>query len=85
MTEEINLKILTGDSRARLLPENGCAYLVDPEAEEMFVLKLVCANGHRIYRRHRVVTGNEYRVWQQTGNVPLEEVDVGSSPTDDKP
>lgn len=31
---------------------------------------------------HRVVTGNEYRVWQQTGNVPLSAEDTGSTPAD---
>ena len=80
MTDEQAIKLLTGDSGAFLRPEDGFAFLVEPEVEKLTVLRLAVCNGRRIYKCHRVVTGNEYRVWQQTGNVPLHAVDAGSSP-----
>lgn len=82
MDDETRIKLLTGDSQAWLKPEDGFAYLVEYEEERLIILKLILANGMRHYKRHRVVTGNEYRVWQQTGNVPLEAEDAGSSPAD---
>jgi len=72
-----------GDSSAWLLPEDGYAFFVEPERERLTVLRLAKTEaGRRVYMRHRVVTGNEYRVWQQTGNVPPTAEDAGSSPAD---
>ena len=72
-----------GDSSAWLLPEDGFSFFVEPERARLTVLKLAkTEGGRRVYIRHRVVTGNEYRVWQQTGNVPLTSEDAGSSPAD---
>jgi len=82
MDDETRIKTLTGDSQAWLKPENGFAYLVEHDEERLIILRLILANGVRHYKRHRVVTGNEYRVWQQTGNVPLEAEDAGSTPAD---
>ena len=58
---------------------------VDPANETLMVMRAMSAevrNGRPLITMicRRVVTGNEYRVWQQTGNVPLIAEDAGSNP-----
>ena len=75
-----------GDSEALRIALDGMDFLaVDPAGERLMIAKVAF-----VQVRHgrpqititcqRVVTGNEYQLWQQSGNVPLIAGDVGSSP-----
>lgn len=81
--EQQRLVRACGDSSAWLLPEDGFDFFVEPDRERLTLLRLAKTEaGRRVYIRHRVVIGNEYRVWQQTGKVPPTAEDAGSSPAD---
>lgn len=62
--------------------------LSDPAGERLFILRPATAQVRAgkpsvVFLCDRVVTGNEYRLWQQTGNVPPPTVvDAGSNPAD---
>jgi len=75
-----------GDNEALRIAMGGVDMLaVDPANETLMVMRVVSAqvrNGRPILTTfcQRIVTGNEYRVWQQTGNVPIQSGDAGSNP-----
>lgn len=47
------------------------AILVEPECERLTVMRFVKhEGGFAVWIKDRVITGAEYREWQQTGNVP---------------
>ena len=75
-----------GDSERLRIALNGVDLLaVDPTSETLMVMRAASAevkNGRpRIAMIcQRVATGNEYRVWQQSGSVPLIAGDAGSNP-----
>ena len=73
-------------ARVELEEAMGITIAVDPCGERLYLLRLVVVGNTSgkidlTYICERVVTGNEYRLWQQSGNVPpIEVVDAGSSP-----
>jgi len=75
-----------GDNEPLRIAMGGMDLLaVDPANETLMVMCVASAevrNGRPLITMicQRVVTGNEYRVWQQTGNVPLIAEDAGSNP-----
>jgi hypothetical protein len=75
-----------GDNETLRTAMDGIDLLaVDPANETLMVMRTVSAevrNGRPLITMicRRVVTGNEYRDWQQSGNVPLIAEDAGSSP-----
>ena len=75
-----------GDSEALRIALNGVDFLaVDAASETLMVMRAASAevkNGRPTITMicQRVVTGNEYQLWQQSGNVPILSGDAGSSP-----
>ena len=75
-----------GDNEPLRIAMDGIELLaIDPANETLMVMRAMSAevrNGRPILTTicQRVVTGNEYRDWQQTGNVPIQSGDAGSSP-----
>jgi len=74
-----------GDNETLRIAMTGMDLLaVDPANETLMVMRVASAevrNGKPILTTicQRVVTGNEYRGWQQSGNVPPTAEDAGSN------
>jgi len=75
-----------GNNEALRIAMHGIELLaVDPANEKLMVMRVASAevrNGRPLITMicRRIVTGNEYRDWQQSGNVPIESGDAGSNP-----